>query len=110
MAPPFTTAQPFTMEVPLTMGMTARSWDEQHLDLQSASGQVAAAPTGGFTPGVAGAAARFATAWQRHVSELGVTAETRADGLRASAADYAQTDGVVATNQLALGTALREDR
>jgi hypothetical protein len=103
-------AQPFMMEVPFTMGMTARSWDEQHLDLQAASGQVAAAPTGGFTSGVAGAVARFATTWQRHVAELGATAETRADGLRTSAADYFRTDGDVATNQLLLGAALREDR
>jgi hypothetical protein len=98
------------MEVPFTMGVTARSWDEQHLALQAASGQVGAAPTGGFTAGVAGAAARFAAAWQRHVSELGVTAEARADGLRTSAADYVRTDDLVATNQVFLDTALREDR
>ena len=96
--------------VPFTMGMTARSWDEQHLDLQAASGQVAAAPTGGFTSGVAGAAARFAATWQRHVSELGTTAEARADGLRTSAADYVRTDNAVATDQLILGAVLREER
>lgn len=95
---------------PFAMGMTARSWDEQHLDLQAAAGQVASAPTAGFTPGVAGAAARFAASWQRHVAELGVTAEARADGLRSSAADYVETDNLVATNQLFLDTALREDR
>ncbi|GAA4733130.1 hypothetical protein GCM10023350_15750 [Nocardioides endophyticus] len=96
--------------VPFTMGMTARSWDEQHLTLQAASDQVAAAPTGGFTSGVAGAAARFAATWQRHVAELGTTAEARADGLRTSAADYVRTDNLVATNQVFLDTALREDR
>ena len=96
--------------VPFTMGVTARSWDEQHLDLQAASGQVAAAPTGGFTAGVAGAAARFTATWQRHVSELGATAEARADGLRTSAADYVRTDNAVATDQLILGAVLREER
>jgi hypothetical protein len=96
--------------VPFAMGMKARSWDEQHLALQAASGQVAAAPTGGFTAGVAGAAARFAVTWQRHVSELGATAEARADGLRTCAADYVRTDDLVASRQVFLDTALREDR
>jgi hypothetical protein len=53
---------PFTTAVPVSMGATAGSWDEQHLDLQAAAGQLGAAPTGGFTAGVAGAAARFAVA------------------------------------------------
>jgi hypothetical protein len=101
---------PFTTAVPVSMGATAGSWDEQHLDLQAAAGRLGAAPTGGFTAGVAGAAARFAVAWQRHVSELGATAESRADGLRASAADYAGTDDVVAADHLLLDTVLQEDR
>lgn len=95
---------------PFAMGMTARAWDEQHLDLQAASGQVGSAPTGGFTSGVAGAAARFAATWQRHVAELGATADARADGLRSSAADYVETDNLVATDHLFLDTALREER
>ena len=103
-------AQPSNLQAPFTMGMTARSWDEQHLDLQATSGQVASAPTGGFTSGVAASAARFATTWQRHVAELGVIAEARADGLRSSAADYVETDNLVATNHLFLDTALGEDR
>lgn len=98
------------MEVPVSLGLTARSWDEQHLDLRAAGGQVGAAPTGGFTAGVAGAAARFASTWQRHVVELAATAETRADGLRVSAADYARTDEVVAGSHLLLDTVLREER
>ncbi|GAA1791545.1 hypothetical protein GCM10009795_041540 [Nocardioides hankookensis] len=96
--------------VPLAMGRTARSWDEQHLDLEAAAGQLGAAPTGGFTTGVAGAAARFASTWQRHVSELGETAETRADGLRTSATDYLQTDTAVASDQLLLGLQVKEVR
>jgi hypothetical protein len=95
---------------PFTMGMTARSWDEQHLDLQAAAGQVASAPTSGFTSGVAGVAARFATTWQRHVADLAAVAEARADGLRSTAVDYVETDNLVATNQLFLDTALREER
>ena len=103
-------AEPSTMAVPSTLGMTARTWDEQHLDLEAAAGQVGGAETGGFTTGVAGTAARFATTWQRHLTDLGTTAEARADGLRASAADYGQTDGLVATNQLLLDVQLREVR
>ena len=100
----------FTVRVPVSMGVTARSWDEQHLELRAAAGQVVAAPTAGFTAGVAGAAARFTSAWHRHVCDLAATAETRADGLRASAADYARTDDVVASDHLLLETVLREDR
>ena len=96
--------------VPFTMGMTARSWDERHLDLDAAAGQIAGAPTAGFTSGVAGAAARFSSTWHRHVSALGATAEAQADGLRASAADYVRTDQLVATDHLFLDTALREER
>jgi hypothetical protein len=103
-------AEPFTMAVPSAMGVTARAWDEQHLDLRAAGGQVAAAPTGGFTSGVAGAGARFAGSWQRHVTGLAATAETRADGLRTTATDYARTDDAVASDQLLLDIALREDR
>jgi hypothetical protein len=95
---------------PFAMGATARSWDEQHLDLQAAAGQIAAAPNDGFTSGVAGAAARFASTWQRHVAELGDTAESRADGLRTSAADYVQTDRLVASDHFLLRTVLRETR
>jgi hypothetical protein len=95
--------------VPYSMGTTARAWDEQHLDLQAAGGQIAEAPTSGFTTGVAGAAARFASAWQRHTTELGDTAETRADGLRTSADDYRQTDVFVA-DQFLLDAVLKETR
>ena len=95
--------------VPAAMGATARSWDEQHLDLEAAADQIEEAPTAGFTSGLAGAAARFASTWQRHVAELGETAETRADGLRTSAADYVRTDGLVASD-LALDGYLREVR
>lgn len=96
------------MEVPLTLAATARSWDEQHLDLDAAAGQVEGAPTGGFTSGVSGAAARFAAAWARHTTELGTTAEARADGLRTSAADFSATDGGVAA--LLTTTAMGEVR
>ena len=97
--------------VPFAMGTTARAWDEQHLDLQAAAGQIADAPTGGFTAGVAGAAARFASAWQRHAADLGDTAEARADGLRTSAADYLRTDqGVASDSFLILDVVLREAR
>ena len=99
------------MEVPLvTLASTARRWDEQHLDLDAASHQIAGAATGGFTPAVAGAAARFAAAWTRHAEALGSTAESRADGLRASAEDFLATDQAVAGDGLLLRSLLREVR
>jgi hypothetical protein len=98
------------MEVPITLAGTARRWDEQHLDLDAASGQIEAAPTAGFTSGVSGAAARFAAAWARHTSGLGATAEARADGLRASAEDFLATDGAVADDHLLLRSLLGEVR
>ena len=56
---------------PLAMGNLARQWDEQHLDLESAAGQIGGAPTGGFTPGVSGAASRFSSTWKRFATDLG---------------------------------------
>jgi len=96
--------------MPFEMGLIARDWDEEHLNLQSASEQIRAAPTGGFTAAVAGEAARFTSAWGRHTTGLGEEAETTADGLRSTATDYLQTDGRAAENQMLLGAALREIR
>lgn len=98
------------MDVPVTLGTTARAWDEQHLDLEAAAAQVRSAPAAGFTTGVAGAAARFAAAWARHTTEFGAAAEARADGLRSAAADFARTDRAVASDQLLLQAVLRETR
>jgi hypothetical protein len=92
------------------MARAARAWDEQHLDLAAAAGQVGSAPTGGFTEGVGGAAARFATTWERHVRDLGDEAEGHADGLRTSATDYLRTDEVAAADQQQLISLLREVR
>ncbi len=81
--------------VPASVGTTAAAWDEQHLDLQAAAGQVGGAGSGGFTSAVSGTAARFLTTWERHVRELGDTAEARADGLRAAISDFLATDQAV---------------
>jgi hypothetical protein len=96
--------------VPLIVGNASRSWDEQALDAAAAAGQVGSAPTGGFTAGVAAAAARFTTAWQRHASGLAHEAEAHADGLRVVLADYLATDQAAATNLLMLASHLREQR
>jgi hypothetical protein len=84
------------MEAPLTLiGDTARAWDEQHIDLASASRVVGGASTSGFTDAVAGSAAAFTTRWSSLISELAAGAESRADGLRATVEDYLTTDGEV---------------
>jgi hypothetical protein len=96
--------------VPLSVGNASRSWDEQALDAAAAAGQLGSAPTGGFTAGVSGAAARFTAAWERHTSGLAEEAEARADGLRAVIADYLATDQSAAADLLVLASYLREQR
>ena len=96
--------------VPLSVGRVSRSWDEQALDVSAAAGQIGSAPTGGFTPSVAGAAARFTTAWERHATGLAEEAEARADGLRAVIADYLATDQAAGAELLVLASYLREPR
>ena len=96
--------------VPLSVGRAARSWDEQHLDVAAAAGQIGAAPVEGFTDAVGGAAARFAATWQRHAAALADRAEATADGLRGALADYLRTDEAVGRDQLVLRGLLDEIR
>jgi len=55
---------------PASVARLARDWDEQHDDLRVASGLLADAPTAGFTPPVARAAADFLRVWSGHVGSL----------------------------------------
>lgn len=96
--------------VPFSVGRVARSWDEQHLDLAAAAGQIDAAPVEGFTEAVAGAAARFASTWRQHTTALAGRAEATADGLRRALGDYLATDAAVGRDQLALQGLLPELR
>jgi hypothetical protein len=96
--------------VPLSVGRASRAWDEQHVDVTAAARQLGAAVTAGFTDAVAGAAARFATTWQRHTEALADEAESRADGLRTAIADYLATDDAVGLDVLALHSYLAEQR
>ncbi len=96
--------------VPLTVGSTARAWDEQHLDVSAAAEQIGGASSGGFTDAVAGTASRFATTWQRHADGLAGQAEAQADGLRTAIDDYLNTDRAVGYDALALRAYLTEIR
>ena len=96
--------------VPLSVGVASRAWDEQHLDLAAAAGQIGDAPTGGFTSAVSGTAARFTTAWERSTRALGEDAEARADGLRSSIRDYVTSDEAVGIEVFLLGAYLSEQR
>ena len=96
--------------VPLTVGVASLDWDEQHVDCSAAAGQVGGAPTGGFTEGVAGAASRFASTWQRHTRGLADQAEARADGLRGAIADFLETDEAVGFQVAGLRSFLVERR
>ena len=96
--------------VAVSVGRTARAWDEQHLDLHAAAGQVAAFGGAGFTTEVAGAAGRFARAWERHTERAATRCEERADGLRATLADWWATDGRAADSVMRLAPYLSELR
>jgi hypothetical protein len=94
--------------VPLSVGRISRAWDEQGLDTAAAAAQIGSASSGGFTSSVAGAASRFTTAWERHVTGLSEEAEARADGLRAVIADYLATDQAAGAHLLVLASYLRD--
>jgi hypothetical protein len=96
--------------VPVSVGEASRAWDEQHLDLTAASGQIRDASTTGFTGPVSGVASRFTTAWERHTRALGGRCEERADGLRAAIHDYVTSDEAEAGALLALASYLAEER
>ena len=81
---------------PASLARVAECWDDEQQDLLAASRQLAAAPVAGFTPGVAGTAARFAGAWQRHAAGLADTAGERAERLRRVLADQLDTDAAQA--------------
>lgn len=77
---------------PLAVGAVARSWDEQHLDLEAAGRQVGRADAGPFTAAVSGAAARFAATWSRFATALGDDCEAQADGLRNALEEILRAD------------------
>jgi hypothetical protein len=77
---------------PASLARVAGAWDDEQQDLLAASRQLAEAPVAGFTPAVAGTAARFAGAWQRHAADLADTAGERAERLRRVLADQLVTD------------------
>lgn len=96
--------------VPLSAGVASQRWDDQHLDMDAAAGQVAGAGTAGFTSAVSGAAARFLTQWQRHAETLGTDAEERADGLRVVIRDYVSSDEAAGLDLFLLSTYVQEQR
>lgn len=95
---------------PPSLGTASRAWDEQHIDVTAAAGQVGEAATGGFTESVSGAASRFASTWQRHTEGLADQAEGRADDLRRVIADFLSTDRAVEGDVLGLIGYLQEER
>src|SRR5688572_9765875 len=96
--------------VPVSVGRVAQAWDEQHLDLAAAAGQVGRAGADGFTPAVTGAATRFLTTWERHVRGLADDSETRADGLRTTMTTYVTAEDTNLSDVIALQPYLVEER
>lgn len=96
--------------VPASVGAASLAWDEQHLDLAAAAGQIGGAGTGGFTSNVSGTASRFTTAWQRFTDTAGTTCEAQADGLRTAIRDYIASDEAQGIEILLLQGFLEEVR
>lgn len=82
--------------VPLSVGVVARAWDEEHLSLLAAAGGLGDAEAGAFTPCVAAAAAEFCARWADATAALAESCETRADSLRRVLAAFVATDEVAA--------------
>ncbi|WP_164775187.1 hypothetical protein [Nocardioides pantholopis] len=95
---------------PFALLRSAGAWDQQALDLSAAAGQLAGAPTAGFTAPVAGAASRFVAAWQRHATGLAAEAEDHAAAVRAALGDLLAVDGAVAGEHQSLGGRLGGSR
>ncbi|MDQ4054253.1 MAG: hypothetical protein M3237_16325 [Actinomycetota bacterium] len=96
--------------VPPQVGVAARGWDEQSLDLAATSAQIRDAPTSGFTGPVAGVASRFAATWGRHAESLAGQCEAVADGLRLAIRDYVTSDEAQALPLLELASYVQEAR
>jgi hypothetical protein len=96
--------------VPATVGEASRRWDDEHLDLGSASEKIAGAATSGFTATVSGTAVRFTSAWQRFAADTGDECEARADALRSVIREFLTTDGVAFDDFVALGGYVQERR
>jgi hypothetical protein len=96
--------------VPASVGEASRRWDDEHLDLRSASEGISGAPTSGFTAAVAGTAARFTSAWSRFAADAGEECEARADALRETIRDFLATDDAAFGDLVALGDHLAERR
>lgn len=95
---------------PDAVGRTARDWDEQHVDLRAAAGQIAHAPTAGFTAPVARAAADFLRAWTDHTGTAAELSEQQGDALRAVLAAWLRTDADAGFRSLRMLSYLRERR
>lgn len=96
--------------VPPSVGRASRDWDEQHVDLRAAAGQIADAPTSGFTPPVARAVADYLRAWSAHTGTAARLSEEQADALRAVMAAWLRTDEEAGARAFALLPYLEEQR
>ncbi len=94
--------------VPDSVARAARDWAEQQVDLLAATGQVAHAPTSGFTAPVARAAADFLRAWADHTGTAAELSGHQADALRGVLGAWLRTDAEAADRLRALAAYLGE--
>ena len=95
---------------PDAVGRVSRDWDEHRLDLHGAAAQVAHAPTSGFTPDVARAAADFVRAWTSHLDRAAELSAEQADALREVLGAWLSADQLSAERALAVLGYLEERR
>lgn len=94
--------------VPDSIARAARDWAEQQVDLLAASGQIAHAPTSGFTAPVARAAADFLRAWTEHTGTAAELSGHQAEALRGVLGAWLRTDAAAADRVRALAAYLGE--
>lgn len=99
-----------TEVVPAALGVAARGWDEQHLDLAAAAAQLGRCSGAGFLNPTSAALTRFLSAWEQHTLALAAGCESLADGLRAALHDYLDNDALQGFRLLQLTAFGQEQR
>ncbi|WP_136518754.1 MULTISPECIES: type VII secretion target [Cellulomonas] len=77
---------------PYVLSRSAQEWRDQAARVRTAADRLADAPTGGFGPRVASAAASWTATWGGTVRSVATTGDTIAEELLAAAMSYGAAD------------------